>query len=193
MARDPADAAARADGRAYTAVVERASPTPTARRWCRSRWSFTTGPTTVVPHLAASDPLSGRADRADRDRRHASCSTSRCSVSTPRASRSPMARRRWSARSSMSNSYTFTPSAPLTAARRHGHAVERDPGRLRQRAGADQLHVHDTVSFGFAGASSTVASSRLISATRSAFSRYGMNALLKPAMMISLIVASDQP
>jgi hypothetical protein len=36
-------------------------------------------------------------------------------------------------------------------------------------------------------------SSRLTSAHRSAFSRYGMNALLKPAMMISLIVASDQP
>src|SRR5262249_41887562 len=41
--------------------------------------------------------------------------------------------------------------------------------------------------------SSNVDSSRLTSATRSAFSRYGMNALLNPAMMISLIVRSDQP
>ncbi len=43
-----------------------------------------------------------------------------------------------------------------------------------------------SVGLTFAG-TTTAASSALISASRSAFSRYGMNALLKPAMMMSLI------
>jgi len=38
-----------------------------------------------------------------------------------------------------------------------------------------------------------VASSRTISARRSAFSRYGMKALLKPETMISFSVSSGQP